>query len=52
MAISSRQGRRCPLHRLSEVRREEGLSQRAMARQLGLSLADLKSQEKATCGSA
>ncbi len=36
---------RDPLHRLPAVRRQEGISQRSMARRLGISVSALKSQE-------
>ena len=40
--------RSVPLHRLKTARRQERLSQRAMARRLGISVADVKYQELET----
>jgi transcriptional regulator with XRE-family HTH domain len=39
---------RTPLHRLAEIRRREDVSRKAVASHLGTSLADVKSQERAT----
>ncbi len=37
-----------PLHRLGEVRQQEGVTRRTVARRLGVSVADVKLQEEAT----